>query len=182
MKTTLLGIALLLLGAGAGATAAGVMGYGPLAYISFHILSASEQQVTIIPTYLNLGNLSAGQKGNYTTNATITLTHSGNYSINLLHSELFDNLFSSFTIIVYIGDNQVVLSPEGLHSAVFYLSNGTYNINIVLYYQVAQQPQGPSNVTNLPFLILHPVGHGHDHDNGVGNQQGNDDNQGDESS
>ncbi|BBD72281.1 hypothetical protein HS1genome_0670 [Sulfodiicoccus acidiphilus] len=176
MKTTLLAIALLLAGAGAGAAGAGVMGYGPLAYVSFHIPAATEQRATIIPAYLNLGNLSAGEKGNYTTNATVTLRQSGNYSIDLLHDELLSNLFSNFTVVVKVSGNVLILSPTGVHSDQIYLSNGTYTVNITVYYQVAQQPIGPSNVTNLPLLIIHPVGggdhgdHHGDHGNGHNNQ------------
>ncbi|BCS92671.1 hypothetical protein L3N51_02079 [Metallosphaera sp. J1] len=183
MKPLYIGlIALALLGSGVAASS--VAGFGPIAYITYHIISnQGNENITIIPANINLGNLTPGMKGNVTTNATITLTKSDNYTVMLLHVEKLKKDFSRFVVEITI-DNQTFNVSEHHPYHVIQLQNGTYQVVIKIFYTVSMNPKGDLNVSNEPLLIIHPgimKDHGdHDHgDHGNGNQnsQGRNDNQ-----
>lgn len=147
----------------AGMAAAGVIGYGPLAYISYHIISSTQKagEVQIIPAYINLGNLTAGENGSVTALAALILNISSNntynnYTVKLLHSDKLQKDFSMFIVELKIGNNTVILTPEN-NSAQITLANGYYNVSILIIFQVSQNPQGDLNVYNEPLLIIHPA-------------------------
>lgn len=191
MKPLYIGlIALALLGSGVAASS--VAGFGPIAYITYHIISnQGNENITILPANIDLGNLTPGMKGNVTANATITLSKADNYTIMLLHVEKLKKDFSSFVVEITI-DNQTFNVSEDNPYHVIQLQNGTYQVIIKIFYTVSMNPKGDLNVSNEPLLIIHPGivkdngdhGHGnHDHgDHGNGNQnsQGRNDNQDDD--
>ncbi|QPG50280.1 hypothetical protein HFC64_11145 [Saccharolobus solfataricus] len=155
MKTSIL--ALTLVGAFlAGLATAGVAGYGPLAYISYHIMVSQQKgQAQVIPAYINLGNLTAGEKGNITATAAINISTNGTYTIDLLHADKLQKIFSNFTVELKINNYTIILTLEN-DSAHVSLVNGSYNVSILIIYQVSQHPSGDLNVNNEPLLIIHP--------------------------
>ncbi|QGA55221.1 hypothetical protein GFS03_11855 [Sulfolobus sp. E5-1-F] len=157
MKTSLLALALV--GAFvAGLATAGVAGYGPLAYISYHIIVSQQQgQAQVIPAYINLGNLTAGEKGNTTATAVINISSNGTYTIDLLHADKLQKVFSNFTVELKINNNTITLTPEN-DSANVKLASGSYNVSILIIFQVSQHPKGDLNVNQEPLLIIHPQG------------------------
>ncbi|ACP38918.1 hypothetical protein [Saccharolobus islandicus] len=157
MKTALL--ALVIAGAFvAGLTTAGVAGYGPLAYISYHIMVSQQQgQAQVIPAYINLGNLSAGEKGNTTATAVINISSNGTYTIDLLHADKLQKVFSNFTVELKINNHTIILTPEN-DSDHISLASGSYKVSILIVFQVSQDPRGDLNVSNEPLLIIHPQG------------------------
>ncbi|WP_338599138.1 hypothetical protein V6M85_09340 [Sulfolobus tengchongensis] len=157
MKTAILALAIV--GAFvAGLASAGAIGYGPLAYISYHIIVNQQQgQAQIIPAYINLGNLTAGEKGNVTASAKLNISSNGTYTIDLLHVEKLQKAFSTFIVTLKIGNENITLTPEN-DSASVSLVKGTYNVSIFISFQVSQNPKGDLNVTNEPLLIIHPAG------------------------
>jgi len=142
----------------AGIVAAGVSGYGPLAYISYHIISSTQQagEAQIIPAYINLGNLTAGEKGNVTAMAAVNISSNNTYTIELLHSEKLQKDFSEFIVKLKIDNNTVILTPEN-DSVQITLAKGYYNVSILIIFQVSQYPQGDLNVYQEPLLIIHPA-------------------------
>jgi len=153
MKTYLLLVLVATASLAAGMSIAGVMGYGPLAYISYHIQSNGQGEV--IPAYINLGNLTAGESGNVTANATVVINYNGTYELHLLHGEKLQKVFSEFTVNVTIGNTSVVLTPDN-DSVSLYLAKGTYTVLIEVMYQVSQCPKGDLNVNQEPLIIIHP--------------------------
>ncbi|MCY0860555.1 MAG: hypothetical protein OWQ54_09010 [Sulfolobaceae archaeon] len=140
-----------------GLVTAGVSGYGPLAYISYNITPPqSPQQAQIIPAYINLGNLTAGQNGSVTAYAFISIPTNGTYTIDLEHSDSLQNAFSVFIVKVNIGNNSVTLTPEK-DSAHVVLSQGKYNVTINITFQVSPNPEGQLSVSQQPLLEIHPA-------------------------
>jgi len=181
MKAAYLALVALLVGSTAVA-ASSVAGYGSLAYITYHIINTNEGNITIVPANINLGNLTPGEKGNVTVNASVTLSKTDNYTIMLLHLEKLKKDFSEFKAIINIGNKTITIDLDHPF-AVLQLSNGTYQVHITIVYQVSQNPSGDLNVNNEPLLIIHPgvvhkddhhEHHGHHHDNG-NDDQGDDD-------
>ncbi|BDC17651.1 hypothetical protein [Acidianus sp. HS-5] len=152
MKTTLLLALVAISSLGAGIGIAGVMGYGPLAYISYHIQTQTQQ---VIPAHINLGNLTAGESSNVTANATVTVRSNGTYEIKLLHGEKLQKAFSEFEVKITIGNTTLMLTPKN-DTASVNLTKGTYVVFIEIIYQVSQHPKGDLNVLNEPLLIIHP--------------------------
>ncbi|QKR00325.1 hypothetical protein GWK48_08000 [Metallosphaera tengchongensis] len=184
MKSSILAL-IALVALGSGIAASSVAGFGPLAYISYHIITAQEQNanITIIPANINLGNLTPGMKGNVTVNATITLSKSDNYTVMLLHVEKLRKAFSEFKVMISLGNETFNVSLDKPYH-VLYLQNGTYHVYVTIFYKVSNNPKGDLNVNNEPLLIIHPGiahdHHDHDHDNGNhdnGNQGKDQDNE-----
>lgn len=147
-------ILLAFLAASAGITLASANGYGPLAYISYHIKSTN-QSAQIIAANIDLGNLTAGQKGSITANSTINIDKNGTYEIKLLHHEKLEKVFSSFNVTLKIGNQTLNLNLE--HDEVkINLNKGTYIVMITIEYQVKQNPKGDLTVKNEPLLVIHP--------------------------
>ncbi|MEJ2776000.1 hypothetical protein WIW90_07220 [Sulfolobaceae archaeon RB850M] len=138
-----------------GVFVAGMHGYGPLAYISYHI-TASNSSAEIIPAYINLGNLTAGEKGNVTANATIVISSNGTYEIKLLHIEKLSKVFSYFNVTIEIDGKTILLNLDN-DKAYLNLTSGKYTIIITISYQVSNHPKGDLNVNQEPLLIIHPV-------------------------
>ena len=145
----------------AGVFAAGMEGYGPLAYISYHIQASNSSSAEIIPAYINLGNLTPGMKGNVTATASIVLHENGTYEIKLLHEDKLSKVFSVFNVTVTIGDKTVVLSLSN-DEATLNLTAGNYTVYIKIIYQVSEHPHGDLNVKQEPLLIIHPYGNDED--------------------
>lgn len=162
MKTYLLLALVATASLASGMAIAGVVGYGPLAYISYHIQGGSQSYsqpgVVVVPAYIDLGNLTVGQSGNVTVNASVTINSDGIYKIKLLHEEKLEKVFSKFEVKVTIGNNTVVLTPKK-DSAYLNLTNGTYNANIQISYQVAKYVKGDVYVSKEPLLVLYPKGY-----------------------
>jgi hypothetical protein len=152
-KTGLIAIALLT--AVGGATAAMAAGFGPLAYISYNIQGANEGQGQIIPTHINLGNLTPGSSGTVTANATVTISKSGNYTFKLLHQEKLEKVFKTFDVNITIGSKTVLLSLEHDEATVS-LQNGTYTVFITIHYVVSKTPKS-EHVSNEPLIVFHPA-------------------------
>lgn len=134
----------------------GADGYGPLAYISYH-LQVSNSTSQIIPAYINLGNLTPGEKGNITANATIIISSNGTYVIKLLHAEKLSKVFSEFNITIEI-ENKTLLLNLYQTKVNINLTAGKYIVYIKIFYQVSEHPKGDLNVVNEPLLIIHPKG------------------------
>lgn len=158
MKALLIGL-IAMVAIAAGVFAAGVDGYGPLAYISYHVQASNSSSAEIIPAYINLGNLTPGMKGTVTVNSTVTLTKNGTYEISLLHAEKLSKVFSEFNVTITIGNKTITLNLSN-DDAYLNLSSGKYNVHIQISYQVSSHPHGDLDVKNEPLLIIHPA---HDH-------------------
>ncbi len=143
----------------AGLVVAGVSGYGPLAYISYHIIVSQQQaQAQIIPAYINLGNLTPGENGSVSAKAVINISSNGTFTIQLLHSEKLQKDFSEFVVKLSINNTtNINLTPEN-NTAELNLTKGVYTVLIDITFQVSQHPQGDLNVMQEPLLIIHPSG------------------------
>jgi 2,5-dioxopentanoate dehydrogenase len=159
MKTSLLALVAISTFA-VGIAVAGVSGYGPLAYISYHIITQQQQsqggQTQVIPAYINLGNITPDESGNATAKASVNISSSGYYTIELEHSDQLQEDFSKFVVYVNIDNYSIALSPEN-DTAHVYLAKGFYNVTILVVYQVAQNPQGDLTVIQEPLLVIHPT-------------------------
>ena len=140
--------------------AAGMEGYGPIAYISYHVIYTNSTSVEIVPAYINLGNLTPGMKGNASATATIIFHKSGEYEIKLLHEDKLSDVFSEFNVTITIGNKTITLSLSN-DEASFNITAGKYTVYIKIFYQVSTHPEGDLNVKQEPLLIIHPHG---DHD------------------
>lgn len=158
MKTTPLILLSLVAGMLGGVAIAGAAGYGPLAYISYHLMTSTHNaSVIIVPAYINLGNISPKQHGVISANATIELKENGTFIVKLLHKEKFEKVFSNLTIVLTIGKESVTLSLDHTSQNIT-LSSGNYTVIITVYYTVSAHPKGDHNVFKEPFIIIHPIG------------------------
>ncbi|MEM3802293.1 MAG: hypothetical protein QXR34_07385 [Saccharolobus sp.] len=124
---------------------------GVLANISYTVISP-QASIQTIPVSFNLGNLTAGQKGSLSENATITISTNGTYTIKLVEDSL-DGVFSEFNVTIHIANYTFTLKLHGKHVYSLYLNKGTYVVNINISYVVSQNPASKS-VSNAPFLII----------------------------
>lgn len=153
MKALIIGL-IAMVAIATGIFIAGVSGYGPLAYISYHVVTNSTT-TQIIPAYINLGNITPGEKGSVTANATIKLSDNGTYVIQLLHVEKLKKVFSEFNVSITIGNKTIMLSLSN-PKVELNLTSGEYEVHITIYYMVSQHPKGDLTVNNEPLLIIHP--------------------------
>lgn len=138
----------------AGIVAAGSMGYGPLAYISFHIESGGGGgggSLITTPAYIDLGNLTAGSSGSTSATATLEVPSYGKYEFKLENESELKRVFSSFTVTVDVDGAVVVLDLYGDDSRDLYLNPGTYTVSITIDYTVKSNPQ-QTTVSNMLFL------------------------------
>lgn len=124
---------------------------GVLANISYTVISP-QASIQTIPVSFNLGNLTAGQKGSLSGNATITISTNGTYTIKLVEDYL-DDVFSEFNVTIHIANYTFTLTLHGKHVYSLYLNKGKYVVNINISYVVSQNPASKS-VSNAPFLII----------------------------
>ena len=130
-------------------------------------LASNGSVVVITASHLNLGNLTANQKGYATGTAAILVNSSGYFKIKLNDNVLhIDEVFSHFMVKLTIG-NQTVTLAEGKHGnghseAIVYLNKGQYNVTITVYYVVSPHPYNMT-VNNAPLLTIKPY-YGHNHD------------------
>ncbi|QGA55542.1 hypothetical protein GFS03_12185 [Sulfolobus sp. E5-1-F] len=122
---------------------------GSLGTISYNVTSPTIQ--TTLASF-NLANLSAGQKGTLTENATLTVSANGTYTIKL-KEDILEDVFSQFNVTIRIANNTFTLSLHGTDHYTLYLNKGTYTVNIKISYLVSQNPEAKS-VSNVPFLIV----------------------------
>jgi len=176
MSKVLTALAVVLVATAAGLAISATNGSLPLATISYKVISNNQNSnssflasngsvVVITASQLNLGNLTANQKGNATGTAVILVNSSG-YFVIKLNDSVLHGVFSHFMVKLTIG-NQTVTLAEGGHgkghdAAVIYLNKGEYNVTITVYYRVSPHPHSVT-VDNAPLLIIKPY-HGHDHD------------------
>lgn len=154
-----------------GVATAGFLGYGPLAFISYHILMPTN--VTVIPAYINLGNLTPGSSGTITAKAEVSIGMNGTYTVELIHEDELSHVFSVFNVTVTIGNETVTLNLDHDETHV-YLIAGTYDVTITINYVVKQLPKPPYIVNNQPFLVIHPKDfHKHEGSNSQGFNEGN---------
>jgi len=172
MKPLLLLLLIVTSAAATGVMLAGMHGYGPLSYISYNVIqtnnNSNNNSTEIIPAYINLGNITAGETGTVSANATLVISSNGTYEIELLHTEKLSKVFSSFNVTINIGNTTLTLT---LHhdNQELNLTVGKYNVIITIHYRVADNPHGDLHVKNEPLLIIHPHkdhDHGHDHSHG----------------
>jgi 2,5-dioxopentanoate dehydrogenase len=143
--------------AAAGIIIAGTQGFGPLAYLSYNVIVPKENEtISIIPAYLDLGNLTPGKAGSVSAVANITIKSNGTYTISLLHTEKLEKVFSNFTIIIEISNKKVKLNLEN-EKAKLNLTAGTYEVKITVFYKVSMHPKGDLHVKKEPILIIHPA-------------------------
>ena len=176
MSKALLAAVALLLAASGLATVAALKGTYPLALFSYHVVSQiSNSNVSMIqasgnvtvmkPAVINLGNITAGQKGNYTAVAEIAVNSSGWFEVEL-NDSLLKGVFSNFVVKLTIGNQTVTLATgghgKGHDEARIYLTKGDYNVTIVIHYVVSPHPENRT-VTNGALLSIGPY-HSHDHD------------------
>lgn len=151
-KTAMIAIAMVAIVAGAtGAMAAA--GFGPLAYISYTVQGVKNEQV--IAANINLGNLTPGSSGTVTSNATLIISQSGNYTFKLLHQEKLEKVFTTFDVNITINNKTVMLSLQHEESTIS-LQNGTYTVLITIHYVVSKTPK-TEHVSNEPLIIVHPA-------------------------
>ncbi|MCH4815554.1 MAG: hypothetical protein QXY87_07500 [Saccharolobus sp.] len=122
---------------------------GSLGTISYNVTSPTIQ--TTLASF-NLGNLTAGQKGTLTENATLTVSANGTYTIKL-KEDVLEGVFSEFNVTIHIANYTFTLSLHGTEHYTLYLNKGTYTVNIKISYVVSQNPEAKS-VSNIPFLIV----------------------------
>ncbi|AHC52263.1 hypothetical protein SUSAZ_10490 [Sulfolobus acidocaldarius SUSAZ] len=157
MKPILL-VALAAIGLTSGILIAGVSGYGPLAYISYHVVgvSNSNSSIQLTPVFFSLGNITPGQSGEIKLNTTLIVNANGTYVFQLLHEEKLNNVFSSFNVTLNISGKVVTLSLDNDHQALN-LTTGKYNVVVTLSYTVSEHPHGDLNVKREPLIIVHPA-------------------------
>jgi hypothetical protein len=167
MKPLLVLLLIVTSAAATGVMLAGMHGYGPLSYISYNVIQTNNNNnsTEIIPAYINLGNITAGETGTVSANATLVISSNGTYEIELLHTEKLSKVFSSFNVTINIGNTTLTLT---LHhdDQELNLTAGKYNVIITIHYKVSDNPHGDLRVNNEPLLLIHPHGdhdHGHDH-------------------
>ncbi len=140
---------------------------GQIATISYHITAPSRgnsgNDTVVLLANVNLGNLTAGQKGNYTANAKVQLS-SGYYTFKLNDGAL-EGEFSNFTVVLKFSNYTVVLTKDHHESHKMYLTNGTYDITIEIYYQVSEHAHN-ATVTNAPLIIIKEENSDNGSDNG----------------
>ena len=159
MKALLIGL-IAMVAIAAGVFAAGIAGYGPIAYISYHVQSSNssnQSSAEIIPAYVNLGNLTPGMQGTITVNASISLNNNGTYEISLEHEDKLSKVFSEFNVTITIGNKTVMLTLSN-DDVYLNLTAGNYTVYIKIFYQVSAHPHGDLNVKNEPLLTIHPHG------------------------
>ncbi|QGR19999.1 hypothetical protein [Stygiolobus azoricus] len=151
--------------AATGVMIAGMHGYGPLGYISYNVIQTNNNSTEIIPAYINLGNITAGETGTVSANATLVISSNGTYEIKLLHTEKLSKVFSSFNVTISIGKTTLTLTLDHDEQELN-LTTGKYNVVITIHYKVSDNPHGDLSVNNEPLLIIHPYG---DHENSEDN-------------
>ena len=115
--------------------------------------SSTQPQVILNTANLNLGNLAPGQLGTASANTTMTVNTSGNYTFELNENPI-KSVFSSFNVTIIVG-NKILYLTEGQNDVHTYLSNGTYQVQIKVSYQVSQNPEG-NGVQDKPLIIVKP--------------------------
>jgi len=115
--------------------------------------SSTQPQVILNTANLNLGNLAPGQLGTASANTTMTVNTSGNYTFELNENPI-ESVFSSFNVTIIVG-NKILYLTEGQNDVHTYLSNGTYQVQIKVSYQVSQNPEG-NGVQDKPLIIVKP--------------------------
>jgi len=138
--------------------AAGAANFSTLATITYTInqvtsQSSAQPQVILNTANLNLGNLTPGQLGTASANTTMTVNTSGNYTFELNENPI-KSVFSSFNVTIIVG-NKILYLTEGQNDVHTYLSNGTYQVQIKVSYQVSQNPEG-NGVQDKPLIIVKP--------------------------
>ena len=172
MSKALVAAVALLLAATGIATASVVGNHYPLALFSYSVQGGSTNynnnnngaiaaagNVTVIkPAVINLGNLTAGQIGNYTTTAVIAVNSPGWFVIGL-NDSLLDPVFSYFMAKLTIGNQTVILVQNGdgnSHGeAKVYLAKGVYNVTVYIHYVVSPHPASKT-VNSGSLLIIGP--------------------------
>jgi 2,5-dioxopentanoate dehydrogenase len=125
---------------------------GTLANISYSIHTAQyNTQTSILAANINLGNLTAGEQGNYTTNASMKI--SSGYYVFKLNDGALRGEFSNFTVILKFSNYTIILYKDHHESKKIFLQSGEYNVNIVIYYSVAKEVHN-ATVSNEPLIIV----------------------------
>lgn len=154
MKVQLV-VAMVALSFMAGLAVAGISGYGPLAYISYNIV-VQHMQAQVIPAYINLGNLTAGEVGKQSAEAALTIPRNGTYVLKLVDPGDLGEVFSTFTVELGVGGKTIVLTLSN-STAYVTLTQGTYNVTITVMFQVSQSPEGDLHVVNRPLVVIFPA-------------------------
>jgi 2,5-dioxopentanoate dehydrogenase len=138
-----------------GIAAAGTIFSGSLANVSYIIHGNSNTSSdTILPANINLGNLTAGQSGNYSAVASMEIHSPGYYKFEL-NNYVLKGEFSNFTAVIKFANYTVILTSDhhnnndhhhnnnDHHKAYshdeekVYLQPGNYSVTIYIYYQVS---------------------------------------------
>ncbi|MUN29265.1 hypothetical protein [Sulfuracidifex metallicus] len=131
-----------------GIAAAGTIFSGSLANVSYIIHGNSNTSSdTILPANINLGNLTAGQSGNYSAVASMEIHSPGYYKFEL-NNDVLKGEFSNFTAVIKFANYTVILTSDhnnnnDHHKAdshdeeKVYLQPGNYSVTIYIYYQVS---------------------------------------------
>jgi PKD repeat protein len=81
----------------------------------------------------------------------MTVNTSGNYTFEL-NEKPIESVFSSFNVTIIVG-NKILYLTEGQNDVHTYLSNGTYQVQVKVSYQVSQNPEG-NGVQDKPLIIV----------------------------
>lgn len=159
--TKLLALALVM-GFGLGLVGGAASGFfGKAAFLSFNIQPSSNSQSDIqqyglevvSPAYLNLGNLTAGQTGNYTSQGVVQVYNNSTFTVKLEELETLHKDFSTFNVSLTLGGKQYYLSLENPITNVT-LQRGNYTFTVQINYVVSNHPSG-DHEQNLNILEFH---------------------------
>ena len=103
-----------------------------------------QQPVSVKPINLNLGTLYPNASNEVSTSAIITIDKGGEYLFQFVNMSKIEGEFSAFSIGIIISNSTYHVEfslgwlfwPIVYYNDTIYLSPGTYNINITIYYSV----------------------------------------------
>ncbi len=123
---------------------------GTLANISYSIHTSSSSY-EILSANINLGNLTAGQQGNYSSTATMKI-NSGYYTFKLNDGALRGE-FSNFEVILKFANHTIILTKEHHESKKIFLQSGEYNVTILIYYVVSMEAHN-ATISNAQLITV----------------------------
>ncbi len=132
----------------AAATIALASTYIPLATLTINIVpgsgtgSGSAPITVIAPASIDLGNVTAGSSGTYTTNAYIKVDKDLTVKLELENKKTLKRIFDDFKAYITIGNETYTLSLYNGYETYALLTRGEYNVTILVEYHVRGDASG----------------------------------------